>query len=303
MNAFQTFAESFSQHFNHYLAENIFPIISAIPSCDLAEAMIHSLSSNGKRLRPALLYLCSQTPIENLGKFDQRQSVVFKLATAIEVFHTYTLIHDDLPAMDNADFRRDKPSCHKKYSEWLAILAGDAFNTLAFEQLAEIVRIDPQEIHRLPIYLQILASHGGMAGLVSGQAQDMFSQKKRPPLKKWERKKNYELKTGSLFACSCSFGAIFADTKNITAYLHWGYRLGYYYQLLNDLLDCPQDTDSHKMSTDQQKERIFRIKKALAKEVEQLPLFSSQQGSKKDSRLLLVSMLDYWLSLVPNRGC
>ena len=135
---FHNFIEPFSKTFNEFLAGDLArEIRKNSADAQLAEAIIYCLKSGGKRLRPALFFLCAGLRESQIQETVATATPFCRLATALEMFHTYTLVHDDLPSMDNADTRRGLPSCHKKYSQWLAILVGDALNTLAFQQLAQ----------------------------------------------------------------------------------------------------------------------------------------------------------------------
>ncbi len=192
-----------------------------IPPTLLHSAMRYSVFAGGKRIRPVLCI----ASCEALGGSIHDALVP---ACAIEALHTYTLIHDDLPAMDNDDMRRGKPSCHKKYNEATAILAGDALLTLAFEWLGTTGN------SRLVIDL---AEATGSIGTVGGQQDDMLMKDKTPnqqELLEMQRKK-----TANLFSISCVIGARSANASdsNIAHARLFGEALGKAFQLLDDLCD------------------------------------------------------------------
>src|SRR5258707_2447517 len=126
-------------------------------------AMRYSVQAGGKRVRPILC-------LESAGIFSADATPILPVACALEFIHTYSLIHDDLPALDNDDLRRGKPTCHKKFGEAIAILAGDALLTLAFETLAK-ADIDPSR--RVAILIHVAASAGTVGGMVGGQVADL----------------------------------------------------------------------------------------------------------------------------------
>lgn len=205
-----------------------------IPGSDtLTQAMRYSLLSNGKRIRPILTILTS----EMLGT-----TLAFALdaACAIEMVHTYSLIHDDLPCMDNDDFRRGKPSLHRAFPEAIALLAGDALLTEAFKVIAESKSLSDTQIARL---ISILSKRVGKDGMVGGQVIDMLSE---------DLEISEELfiemdqkKTGELFSCSLEFGAILSNASNpIQENLRQvGLYFGLAYQIQDDLLDLNKATE------------------------------------------------------------
>ncbi len=192
------------------------------------EAMRYSALSGGKRLRP-FLTICSA------GLFGVAHDSAIEAAAAIEFIHTYSLIHDDLPAMDNDDLRRGKPTCHKAFGEAAAILAGDGLLTYAFEILASSrVHADPAVRCEL---ITALAKASGSFGMVGGQMMDLEAQNKNLSIDEIIRLQR--LKTGELFAVSCEAGAILGKApgmmKNLLrAYAH---DMGLAFQITDDLLD------------------------------------------------------------------
>ena len=165
----------------------------------LKEAMTYSLMAGGKRVRPILLLLAVQA----LGKPHQ---LGLSAATALEMIHTYSLVHDDLPAMDDDDLRRGKPTNHIVYGEAFAILAGDALLTNAFEVLAQ----DPHLSALVKVEcLRELAQASGSAGMVGGQAADLLGEEQKLTID--QVIKIHERKTGALLQCAVRMGAIIAE--------------------------------------------------------------------------------------------
>ena len=199
----------------------------------LHQAMHHSMNAGGKRLRPIL----------TLGAHELFPSTLdpFPAAIAVECVHTYSLIHDDLPAMDNSDLRRGLPSCHKAYDEVTAILAGDAFQPLAFEILAGSYRDNPQIGIDL---ISILSQTAGSQKLVGGQMQDLLSEGEEPD----EESLSYihTNKTAAMIQASLQIGfRIGAEGQNMEKSAHisqLGLSLGLAFQAVDDLLDVTQST-------------------------------------------------------------
>ncbi len=195
----------------------------------LCEAMRYSSLSGGKRLRPFLT-------VTTATLFGVSQSSALQLAAAIEFVHTYSLIHDDLPAMDDDDFRRGQPSCHKKFDEATAILAGDALLTLAFEILADKSTHSSAAV-RCEL-VKCVAKASGSRGMVGGQMMDIVSDKK--PMSINEIIHLQRLKTGELFAVSCEGGAVLGNASANLRNLVRGYAhdIGLVFQITDDLLDA-----------------------------------------------------------------
>lgn len=197
----------------------------------LVEAMRYALLGGGKRLRAALIHACALD-------FGVPAADAEPAACAIEAIHAYSLIHDDLPAMDNDDLRRGKPSCHKAYGEAAAILAGDALNTLAFQWLAESPLPPAVRIAQIRILAQA-AGHQGMAG---GQSLDMQHTGQTVTLTALQT--IHRGKTGALLTACLHLGALpaadypaHADTLE-----HIGEHLGLMYQICDDILDNSNNT-------------------------------------------------------------
>ncbi len=206
--------------------EKYFVSFETMPQAGLAEAMRYSLLAGGKRIRPLLtLEFCRISG----GDIEQALPV----ACAVEMLHTYSLIHDDLPAMDNDDLRRGKPTNHKIYGECTAILAGDALQAEAF---GTILRCDlPPE--RRAACAEILAGAVGLDGMCGGQYLDMTGEGKA--LTAEELNEINTRKTGALLAAACQLGAAAAGAgeRRLAAAAHFGAALGMAFQIRDDMLD------------------------------------------------------------------
>ena len=207
--------------------DKILPIVGGSES-RLHEAMRYSSMSGGKRVRPLLVVACGDL-------FDVDRDKLIRVAAAVELIHTYSLIHDDLPAMDNDEMRRGKPTCHIKFDEATAILAGDALLTLGFEVLAD-PKIHPSADIRIRLITE-LSSAVGPRGMVGGQMLDLLSNKIK--FTKSEVLRLQSLKTGALIEFSCKAGAILSgvgsrETEKLTSFAR---DLGLIYQFTDDLLD------------------------------------------------------------------
>lgn len=197
----------------------------------LTQAMRYSALNGGKRLRAALTYASAESlNIDN--------DAIDYAAVAVECIHAYSLIHDDLPAMDDDDLRRGKPSCHKAYNEAEAILAGDALNTLAFELLTQSPLTDSIKI----VQINCLAKAAGCAGMVGGQSLDIAYTGK--PISLETLKTIHQRKTGALIQAALIIGAL--PSKNYqnyqTIFTKLGENLGIAYQIIDDVLDATADT-------------------------------------------------------------
>jgi geranylgeranyl diphosphate synthase, type II len=197
----------------------------------LAEAIRYCLLAPGKRLRPTLVLWAS----EACGSTVEG---AMPAACAVEMVHTYSLVHDDLPAMDDDDLRRGRPTCHKVYGEANAILVGDALLTLAFETLAQGVR--PAEVAVQCV--AALAAAAGATQLVGGQTDDLartFEGPNGPPPAIAILESIHERKTGAMFAVSLRLGAMVAraNTEQRSKLEEYGRKLGLAFQIADDLLD------------------------------------------------------------------
>ncbi|MCX5679760.1 MAG: polyprenyl synthetase family protein [Candidatus Omnitrophica bacterium] len=202
------------------LLDKVLPPGSVEPK-SLHKAMRYSVFSGGKRIRPMIL-------LESAKVCGGKETAALPIACAVEFIHTYSLIHDDLPAMDDDNYRRGKPSCHKAFGEATAILAGDGLLTLAFEIIA---RNCPPEIAKEAIIQ--LAQAAGSFGMVGGQEMDL-----KPGREKDSSRINL-LKTAKLFEVSASLGAIVAGAgkKEVRAMADYGRYLGLAFQIADDAAD------------------------------------------------------------------
>lgn len=202
---------------------------------DIASAMRYSCLDAGKRLRPSLVYSIGEMLGIKIESLDAP-------AASIELIHCYTLIHDDLPAMDDDDLRRGKPSCHKAFSESTAILAGDALQSLAFEILSE-PSLNPIAPNKQILQINSLAKAIGAKGLILGQAEDIAFENKSIEIEKLQAL--HERKCGSLFT-TCAELAINASEINIDAHIannlkNYTQSLGLLFQVQDDILDVIGD--------------------------------------------------------------
>ncbi len=211
----------------------------------LTAAMRHAVLSGGKRLRPFLVF-------ETAGVFGCPPERVMAVAGALECVHCYSLVHDDLPAMDNDELRRGKPTVWAAYDEWTAILAGDALLTLAFELLTQLPDTDQSEGERDPAnalriaqqrlwLVRHLARFSGWQGMVGGQCIDLEADKLGKPAVADEAhvRRLQEMKTGALIEYACQAGAVFAGARSaqLDCIARYGKALGLAFQIADDLLD------------------------------------------------------------------
>ena len=195
-------------------------------------AMRYSVQAGGKRIRPILC-------LESARIFSADVTPVLPVACALEFIHTYSLIHDDLPALDNDDLRRGKPTCHKKFGEATAILAGDALLTLAFATLAD-APIDPAR--RVAILSHVAASAGTLNGMVGGQVADLEAEGRA--IEPAELEYIHRSKTAALIRASVVAGAIGggADDENIARLKRFGETIGWAFQVVDDILDVEESS-------------------------------------------------------------
>ena len=205
-------------------------IVSSGNSSILSKAMNYSLLSGGKRIRPVLC-LAAYDAVGNKENDD-----VLKAACAIELIHTYSLIHDDLPAMDNDNLRRGKPTCHIAFGETVAILAGDALLTLAFQILSSAYIYSGNAAKWLKI-INLISTASGYRGMVEGQIRDIASERTRIPIKELEEL--HSLKTGALIEASVESGAILGNgnPEQIHYLKIYAKNLGLAFQITDDILN------------------------------------------------------------------
>lgn len=200
----------------------------------LAEAMRYAVSTGGKRIRPLLVLTASEAAASD----DGDPEAALQAAAAIEYLHSYTLIHDDLPSMDDSALRRGSPTVHIKYGEALAILAGDALQAHAFDVISQPTKLSPERTNNL---VRVLAKAAGPAGVVGGQVEDIAN----TPLDA-ERLSYIQLhKTADLFKSSMLLGAIAGGGTDdeIEALGHYGEALGVAFQIIDDILDADEENE------------------------------------------------------------
>lgn len=202
------------------------------PPTSIHRAMRYSVLAGGKRIRPILCY-------ETARLFTDNPSAAISAGCALEFIHTYSLIHDDLPALDNDDLRRGKPTSHKVFGEAIAILAGDALLTLAFQTLAEAL-IEPAR--RVQCIAEIAACAGTIRGMVGGQVADVEAEGKPPDAATLEyihRSKTAALIRGSIVAGAISGGAAQQDVERLGRF---GENIGWAFQVVDDILDVSESS-------------------------------------------------------------
>ena len=197
------------------------------------KAMRYSIFAGGKRMRPALCLAAAQA-------CGDSEKDAMPLACAVECIHTYSLIHDDLPAMDNDDFRRGKPTNHKVFGEGVAVLAGDALLTQAFEIAAQCKKF-PRYPHE-KIILEIAKAAGSLQ-LIAGQVADLEGEGKK--ISQDELRFIHERKTSALLCCSVRLGGMSANCSSaqLTALTNFGYHVGLAFQVIDDILDVTQTSE------------------------------------------------------------
>src|SRR5271155_289409 len=215
--------------------ERLIPAETQTPA-SIHKAMRHSVFAGGKRLRPVLCIEAARV----IARTPQPPDGVEELAAAIEMLHTYSLIHDDLPALDNDDLRRGKPTCHVVFGEAIAILAGDALQTLAYRTLAGLRCPAPAtaEIVRL-----VAEATGTVEGMIGGQVLDLEGEHSKPTAESVDA--IHRAKTGALIRASLVGGGVYAggnseDARRLTDF---GRRAGLAFQIMDDVLDMTQDSE------------------------------------------------------------
>jgi len=199
----------------------------------LHKAMRYSLFAGGKRLRPIL---CLAAAEACRGNIDD----ALPLACALECIHTYSLVHDDLPSMDNDDFRRGRPTCHKVFGDGIAVLAGDALLTVAFEIVS---KAKPTLSYDISTLLREIAVAAGSQKLIAGQVADLEAEGKK--VKRDQLQFIHENKTAAILKSSVRLGAMSAnaDARKLSAITRLGQRLGLAFQIIDDILDVTQTSE------------------------------------------------------------
>src|SRR6266516_3881991 len=212
--------------------DNYLPKANSKPAT-LHKAMRSSLFAGGKRLRPIL---CLAAAEACRGKISN----ALPLACALECIHTYSLVHDDLPSMDNDDFRRGRPTCHKVFGDGIAVLAGDALLTIAFEIVS---RAKPAPRYDMSILLGEVALAAGSQRLIAGQVADLEAEGRK--VNRGQLRYIHENKTAAIIATSVRLGAMSANAepKKLRAITNFGRGLGLAFQVIDDILDVTQTSE------------------------------------------------------------
>jgi len=213
--------------------ERLLPAADQRPS-SIHQAMRHSVFAGGKRLRPIL---CMEAGRMLAGSLP---SGIEDLGAALEMLHTYSLIHDDLPALDNDDLRRGRPTCHKVFGEAIAILAGDALQTLAYEVLS---RLRCSAEFRVRVIEEIARGTGTIEGMIGGQVVDLEAEHSQPDLATLEY--IHRSKTAALISASVVSGGLYAgaDDEAVGALRGFGQSIGLAFQIVDDVLDVTQTSE------------------------------------------------------------
>jgi len=205
------------------------------PPETIHRAMRYSLFAGGKRIRPILC-------IEAARAAGDEGDAVVACACALELIHTYSLIHDDLPALDNDDYRRGKLTNHKVFGDAMAILAGDALLTLAFEVLGKVPDVQPDR--RILLVSELATASGTVGGMIGGQVNDLDGEGQAPTPELLDR--IHRAKTGALLRASVRMGAIYAGAGELqlTAITSFGEHIGLAFQIVDDVLDVEQSSEA-----------------------------------------------------------
>ncbi len=202
----------------------------------LHRSMRYSLFAGGKRLRPLLSLAAAEACSDKEDIVEQ----MLPIACALECLHTYSLIHDDLPAMDDDDLRRGKPTAHKVFGEGIAILAGDALLTMSFELLSQI---RPPKRYPIQLFFQEMSLAAGSRQLIAGQVADLEAEGKKMTLA--DVRFIHQRKTAAMIVLSLRLGAMMANAtpKQLAALTQFGEALGLAFQIIDDILDVTQSSD------------------------------------------------------------
>ncbi len=233
-NDLALFCKEWAKHIEVALKQAL-PASSTKPKT-LHQAMRYSLFAGGKRLRPLLCLAAAEACSQEKGSLES----TIPAACALECLHTYSLIHDDLPSMDNDDLRRGKPTCHKVFGEGIAILTGDALLTLSFEFLSQL---RPPKRYPLHLFLKEMTHAAGSQQLIAGQVADLEAEGKK--IKITEVAFIHQRKTAALIILSLRLGAmcVNASPKQLEALTRFGAALGLAFQIIDDILDETQSPE------------------------------------------------------------
>ena len=228
MNGYHLRYEEYLGKFEKY-ASKYMDSLHTVPAV-LAESMRYSLLNGGKRIRPVLALACAdvlKVPAEDILPY----------ALALEMIHTYSLIHDDLPAMDNDDFRRGKPTCHKAFGEANAILAGDGLLNEAYA----ICLDQSMKGEKYAVAAKFLNECAGIHGMIVGQSADIYFSEKNQEVSEADLLYIHEHKTGKLLLAPVSIASILKDSRNYVEWERFGKLLGLLFQMTDDILDVTGD--------------------------------------------------------------
>ncbi len=214
--------------------DRLTPPETALPET-IHKAMRYSLFAGGKRIRPILCLAAAES-------VSSEAPGAMNAACALEMIHTYSLIHDDLPALDNDDFRRGKATCHKVFGDAIAILAGDALFTLAMQTLVRIEGLDDRS--KVALVEELSFATGTVEGMIGGQVTDMESERQPPTAELLER--IHRAKTGALLRSSVRMGAICAraNATQFAAISSYGEHVGLAFQIVDDILDIEESSEA-----------------------------------------------------------
>ncbi len=236
-NDMDSFLEAYLRDRRRIVEEALFKYLPAENNtpAEIYKAVRYSVFAGGKRIRPILCLAAAEACGGDIASS-------MPVACSLELIHTYSLIHDDLPSMDNDDFRRGKPTCHKVFGENIAILAGDALLTEAFVLLSQTDRIDCPAEKRLAVIREI-AQAAGIAGMVGGQTLDVLLEKSLPDLEILQQ--IHRRKTGALIKAAVVSGAIMsgAPKDKIQALADYGMNIGVAFQIADDILNVEGDRE------------------------------------------------------------
>jgi geranylgeranyl diphosphate synthase, type II len=247
--------------------ERLLPGANTRPT-SIHQAMRHSVFAGGKRIRPIL---CMEAGRAVAGSLP---AGIEELGAALEMLHTYSLIHDDLPALDNDDLRRGRPTCHKVYGEAIAILAGDALQTQAYEVMAQLHC--PAEA-RVKIMEEIARGTGTVNGMIGGQVIDLEAERTKPDADTLEY--IHRSKTAALITASVVSGGIYAsaDSRQVENLRQFGQAIGLAFQIIDDVLDVTQTSEQLGKTAG----------KDIASEKATYPALFGLEESRKKARALL----------------
>ena len=204
-------------------------ILNDYPKSRVKEAMLYSLQAGGKRIRPFIV-------LQVIRAYNQNYHDYIDIACALEMIHTYSLIHDDLPGMDNDDLRRGKPTCHKQFGEATAILAGDG---LLNEAVNIIIKTSLTSDLKIAL-ISCLYQASGISGMIYGQELDIENENKKLSIDTLNTIHHY--KTGKLLSCAFQLGGLIASPQDVKVLKEIGYKVGFAFQIQDDILDVISDS-------------------------------------------------------------